>query len=192
MRRFSAFFFVFFVFLFMSPFAFANCSIHYGNDAQNHGHPCWKLYGDVMQWAIPAGALGWSLFDGDSDGVSRLTASYGSTMIVSYGLKALVRRDRPYPHISQDSFPSGHTASAFSGSFYLWRRYGWRVGIVPSVLAAGVGYSRVITKWHHPTDVIGATFLAAGFSFLLVKSRSREVKIDSAKDGMAVVYHTEF
>jgi undecaprenyl-diphosphatase len=65
------------------------------------------------------------------------------------------------------SFPSGHTANNFAVAAVLmafYRRRGWL--FLP--IAAGVGYSRIYTGSHWPTDVVFSTFLGLGLGFLMV------------------------
>ncbi|MBN2794281.1 MAG: phosphatase PAP2 family protein [Clostridia bacterium] len=85
------------------------------------------------------------------------------TQIIVQGIKRLIHRIRPYfkikdlnienPPTCQYSFPSGHTASAFSIAFGL-------SNFVPSLqifflgTAILVGLSRMILGYHYPTDVL--------------------------------------
>jgi membrane-associated phospholipid phosphatase len=91
----------------------------------------------------------------------------GATLAVEWPIKALFRRRRPFIDIVRAlvigrrpdgwSFPSGHTAAAFSGAWVLstvWPRK------APSffALAACVGFSRIYVGAHYPGDVFsGAT-----------------------------------
>ncbi|MDR0304987.1 MAG: phosphatase PAP2 family protein [Chitinispirillales bacterium] len=92
----------------------------------------------------------------------------GSTAILSYSLKYAVGRPRPFQDQNKrgDSFPSGHTAAAFSGAAYWHARYGWRAGIPAYVLASAVGYSRVWSGWHYWTDVAAGAIIGITFSHL--------------------------
>ena len=66
--------------------------------------------------------------------------------------------DRTRPNGEHWSFPSGHTASAFTVAPILNSRFGWRVGVPAYALAIATGLGRVEEHWHFPSDVIaGAT-----------------------------------
>lgn len=65
------------------------------------------------------------------------------------------------------SFPSGHTINCFSAALVcavFYRRRGW-LAFIP---AAVVGYSRIYTGNHWPSDVVATVFIAFGSTFLLL------------------------
>jgi undecaprenyl-diphosphatase len=65
------------------------------------------------------------------------------------------------------SFPSSHTMNAFSVATVcaiFYRRRGW-LAFLPALL---VGYSRIYTGSHWPSDVLISIVLALGTTFLLV------------------------
>lgn len=65
---------------------------------------------------------------------------------------------------SNGSFPSGHTVAAFSVATVISRRYGHRHKWVPVVaygLSAVIGFSRISTSAHFPSDV----FLGAALGY---------------------------
>jgi membrane-associated phospholipid phosphatase len=75
---------------------------------------------------------------------------------VVFALKTSI--DRTRPNGEHWSFPSGHTASAFTVAPILNSRFGWRVGVPAYALAVATGLGRVEDHWHFPSDVIaGAT-----------------------------------
>lgn len=91
-------------------------------------------------------------------------------------IKKLTSRTRPYDahdHIvplkrERDySFPSGHTAAAFSCSFAL---YSLTLVALTPVLAVAllIGYSRVRLGMHYPSDVIAGGVLGILLTFLLL------------------------
>ena len=125
--------------------------------------------GDVLQYALPLSAGAYSIAIRDGEGVRSLIYSFASTYILTYSLKHAVGRPRPFhdPDYRGDSFPSGHTASAFTGAAYWQRRYGWKFGIPAYLLAATCGYSRVWSGWHYWTDVIAGAAIGTGFVYLL-------------------------
>jgi len=77
-------------------------------------------------------------------------------------LKFTVQRERPDGSNTQ-SFPSGHSASAFATATVLQRHYGWKIGIPATVVAAYVATARVHDNKHYLSDVIfgGAMGVAA-------------------------------
>lgn len=72
------------------------------------------------------------------------------------GLKSLTRVERP-DGTSKNSFPSGHTATAFAGAEFLWQEYKDRsiwYGISGYVVASGTGAFRMVNNRHWLTDVV--------------------------------------
>ena len=101
--------------------------------------------------------------------------SVAGAFAVTYGLKYIVGRDRPYerypdrvhPYSLEDSpsFPSGHTATAFALATSLSIRYPKWYVIAPSALwACSVGISRMNEGVHYPSDVLAGAALGAGFA----------------------------
>ena len=91
--------------------------------------------------------------------------SVAGAFVVTYGMKYLVDRQRPYDrwpgrvypysHESSPSFPSGHTASAFALATSLSLKYPKWYVIAPSALwACSVGMSRMNEGVHYPSDVL--------------------------------------
>jgi membrane-associated phospholipid phosphatase len=97
------------------------------------------------------------------------------TFALTYGMKYLVGRMRPYErypelvhpysHPHGSSFPSGHTASAFALATSLCIKYPKWYVIAPSALwACSVGISRMNEGVHYPTDVLAGAAIGAGFA----------------------------
>jgi len=121
--------------------------------------------GNVAAIALPASGLLVAAAHDDGTGVVQLAKAYASAMAVVYVLKPLVDRQRPDG--GSQSFPSGHSASAFAGAAFLQMRYGWRYGVPAYALAGFVAYSRVEAKRHWTSDVIvgGAIGVASNMVF---------------------------
>jgi membrane-associated phospholipid phosphatase len=129
-----------------------------------------EKYGDIGQFAIPAIAAGISWYQGDYDGLKEFGYALLSTTATVEVLKHTV--DATRPNGGDMSFPSGHTAWAFSGASYLQMRYGWSYGLPAYVAAGAVGWSRVESDNHYWRDVIAGAAIATGFSYLFTSPKS--------------------
>ena len=102
-------------------------------------------------------------------------------IIANLTLKPLVARVRPYNvntaidiiihKPSSYSFPSGHTAQAFTAAFALY--FGKSKFALPMMITAIlIGFSRLYFYVHYPTDVLGGIIigcLSAYLAYILVK-----------------------
>ena len=107
----------------------------------------------------------------------------GESILVSsvftYALKNTVKRQRPFSadslivragHGGGYSFPSGHTAEAFSLATSLSLSYPKWYVVVPAYLWAGtVAYSRMYLGVHYPTDIVAGALVGGGSAFLTYK-----------------------
>lgn len=122
--------------------------------------------GTAVALAVPLAAGVISLYKQDREGVVQLVLDTALTVGTAYGLKQIVREQRP-DHSNFGSFPSNTAAIAFAPAQYLWQRYGWEYG-VPAYAAAGfVGYSRVDANKHHWWDVAASAGLSLGYNALI-------------------------
>jgi membrane-associated phospholipid phosphatase len=126
--------------------------------------------GDVLQYAVPLAALGATWHYDDSEGRWQLLKSYGTTVLATFALKAAFNNTSwgTRPDGGSHSFPSGHTASACSGGFFLQQRYGWEWGAPALAAAVYTGYTREKEGEHHTRDVIAGCALAWGVSKFFV------------------------
>ncbi|MEH6452575.1 MAG: phosphatase PAP2 family protein [Psychromonas sp.] len=118
--------------------------------------------GDMIQILIPATGLFATWMYDDLEGAKQLTYSLGTTVLTVQGLKYVVGRNRPN-NSAWNSFPSGHTAAAFSGASFLQSRYGASWGIPAYTAATFVGVSRIHGNRHYAGDVVAG----AGTAFLI-------------------------
>ncbi|KAA3622870.1 MAG: PAP2 family protein, partial [Flavobacterium sp.] len=136
------------------------------------GHEQWEFVlegsGDVLQIALPAGAAMLTLIKGDYQGTKQLAFSYGTTLALTYSLKYIIAKRRPEGREQYDAFPSGHTASAFSGASFIQRRYGWKYGWAAYVLAGVVGVSRMEGPdgYHDFWDVLAGATVGISSTYL--------------------------
>lgn len=128
---------------------------------------------DFTQYAPMAAVYGLNLFGvkGKHDFVDRtiiLSTAYALMGITVNSLKTITKVERP-DGSSLNSFPSGHTATAFMGAEFLRREY-WDVspwiGVAGYAVAAGTGFFRMYNNRHWLTDVAAG----AGIGILSVQA----------------------
>ena len=105
-------------------------------------------------------------------------AAYAMTAVFVNSMKYSVRQLRP-DNSAHNSFPSGHTATVFTGVEILYQEYKhsqpW-VGITGYVVATGVGLLRIYNNRHWASDVVagaGIGILSAKLSYLLFPYTSK-------------------
>ena len=102
-----------------------------------------------------------------SDRLIITTASYISLGIMVNSLKYTICEMRP-DGSRANSFPSGHTATAFMGAELVRLEYGAAYGAGAYIVAGAVGFLRVYNNRHWVTDVIagaGVGILSARISY---------------------------
>jgi hypothetical protein len=97
-----------------------------------------------------------------------LATSYVMMSATTLGIKSWTQIERP-DGSSTNSFPSGHTATAFAGAEFLWQEYKdvniW-YGISGYAVAAGTGFFRIYNGRHWLSDVA----MGAGIGILSTKA----------------------
>ena len=104
--------------------------------------------------------------------------AYAMTAVFVNSMKYTIRQLRP-DNSTRNSFPSGHTATVFTGVEMLYQEYKhsepW-VGITGYVVATGVGLLRIYNNRHWASDVTagaGIGILSAKLSYLLFPYTSK-------------------
>jgi len=141
-------------------------------------------YGDVARYALPAGAAILALSKDDTEGLKQLFASGAVTLSTTYALKYAV--DDTRPNGGRRSFPSGHTAWAFTGAAFIHHRYGWEWGVPAEFAATAVAISRIDGNYHRWRDVVASAVIAHTSAFFLVDRLDERVTLMplmGARDG---------
>lgn len=120
--------------------------------------------GDFLQIAVPAVGLATAFYLDDDEGKIQFYKSFGTTWLITHGLKNTVKKERPDGSNDQ-SFPSGHTSAAFQGAAFIHKRYGLNYGLAAYAAASYVGYSRVNSDKHDNADVIAGAVIGTLSSF---------------------------
>jgi len=150
---------------------------------------------DFLQWAPGAAvyALNLSGIKGKHNFKDR-TVIYASSLLlmsgIVTGLKHYTNLERP-DHSSDNSFPSGHTATAFVNAEFLFQEYRdvslW-YGVTGYLAASTVGIYRVVNNRHWITDVIGGAgigILSTKFCYFL----HERIKFNRRRNLLAMPYY---
>ena len=124
----------------------------------------WGTASDLMAAGLPLLAGAATLVNNDTEGTRQLLLSAGSAVAVAEVLKSTVHSTRP-DGSDQQSFPSAHTALAFSAATFIDRRYGAQYGAWTPALygvAALTGVARVEADKHHWVDVLAGGAIGWG------------------------------
>ena len=157
---------------------------------------------DYLQYLPVVSTYGLSLLGAKArhsylDRTFLIATSYLTMGILVNGLKYTVREPRPTG--ARNSFPSGHTATAFMGAELVRMEYKdasvW-YGVGAYVVATGVGVLRVWNERHWATDVLagaGIGILSARVAYWLLPFERRLFGLDKkqkASDMVAVPYYS--
>jgi len=126
------------------------------------------LYGETVITALatPSGEDSKQWIANKARGVAVEATVLGITAGVTAGLKEAVNRTRP--NGSDASFPSGHTSGAFASSTLSNRNLGsismpsvprTSIRVANLLLSTGVGWARVESGHHYPSDVLAGAAL---------------------------------
>lgn len=148
---------------------------HYNNQKMSESN---SHLGDMMGSGL-VGALtlgGQYFFDGDENHYQSHARSLVYNTIVTGVMKVSFGRQRPGNSDSHQSFPSGHTSTAFATATSLTYAYGWKAAVVAYPLAAFVGLSRLADDAHWASDVVGGAFVG----FIIARASAYEIATDSS------------
>ena len=119
-----------------------------------------NIWGDM--WVqVPLAVGAWSYGSLTDNGeVAGLGYDLSRSLLLTYGVTAVIKHavDRERPNGDGLSFPSGHTAAAFSTAGVVTRRYGGWAGGITVGLGVLTALGRIEDEKHYASDVVaGAT-----------------------------------
>ena len=126
-----------------------------------------------------------------TDRVMAGVTAYAVMALVNNVMKFSFREKRPDSN-QRNSFPSGHTATAFTGAELMRIEYGNGVGLAAYVVAGSVGILRIYNDRHWINDVIGGAavgILSARIAYWLLPWERKLFKLDkrNAKESVSVM-----
>lgn len=165
----------------------------------------YSKYGDLMGQLVPNAAyvLGQAIagYSGSGQGYARALGMFKATAYasgVTTVIKYSVREPRPNNHQDRNSFPSGHSTTAFAFAGYVLEEHGWAWGAPSLALAGFVGASRINDNKHRLHDVLagGTIGLAYGIGIAKIQKKKGETMgyfspiVDRSTQGVA--WYREF
>lgn len=154
--------------------------------AGNQPMGSYSEYGDLLGQLVPNAAysLGMFAYGHFSDNERANERAWSMIKATTYAsivttvLKYTVQEERPGDG-ARNSFPSGHTTTAFAFASYVGAEHGWAWGIPAYLMAAGVGFSRINDNAHWMNDVVAGAAIgtAYGLGISLLNKKEREGKI---------------
>jgi membrane-associated phospholipid phosphatase len=125
-------------------------------------------------------------------GMFKATAySVGVTSVLKY----TVREPRPNNIKEKNSFPSGHSTSAFAFSGYVAAEHGWGWGSLALLTSAFTAYSRINDNRHFLHDVVGGATIGWVYGWGMSRYQSGKAEtsatyapiVDGGTYGVAMV-----
>tara|TARA_Y100001954_G_scaffold221011_1_gene256698 strand:+ start:1216 stop:1737 length:522 start_codon:yes stop_codon:yes gene_type:complete len=136
-------------------------------------------WGDYNQFTVPLLSLGFSWYKKDYKSLELLAKSYITTQGITHFTKKIINAKRP--NGGNHSFPSGHTASAFTGVNFLYKHYGPTYALPALLIASSVGHSRIKGKYHTLFDVVCGALLSIGIDeFYYRKMELKPIRVGGA------------
>lgn len=121
--------------------------------------------------------------------IAVVVTSYAAMGTMVRGIKWVINEERP-DSSKKNSFPSGHTATSFTGAELIRIEYGPAAGGCAYALATGIAFMRLYNDRHWLNDVIGGAgfgILSARVGYWLLPIERRLFKWDQSSVTTAVV-----
>jgi len=136
-------------------------------------------FGDLSGQGLPnalyaGGMIVASYFGTDLSGprAQMMIMTTAEAVLITTVLKYTIRQERP-DSTQRNSFPSGHSTSAFAFASVVGAEHGWRWGVPAYLLAGFAGWSRINDNKHYLHDVLaGATVgISTGLGIYYARER---------------------
>ncbi len=128
----------------------------------------WGTASDIGVGSLVLWSIGVPAVKGDTQGALQSGASVVVGFGAAQGLKQVFPEQRP-DGSGNDSFPSGHTATAFAAATSILDRRGLAEGIPALALASFVGVARVKADKHHWYDVVAGAAIGSASGLLITR-----------------------
>lgn len=151
-------------------------------------------FGDLAGQLVPNAIymLGQSLaaVNGDPKGYDRAmgmfkASAYAATLTT--GLKYAIREPRPGKTSERNSFPSGHSTTAFAFSGYVLEEHGWSWGAPALVISSFVGVSRINDNRHYLHDVLAGATIGMAYGIGISKVDKKKAEGTENKEALTIV-----
>lgn len=152
-------------------------------------------FGDLSGQLLPNAiySLGQMLsgVNGDPEGYRRslgmLKASAYASAVTTV-LKYSIREPRPINgHDERNSFPSGHTTTAFAFGGYVLGEHGWAWGAPALALSTFVGISRINDNRHFLHDVLAGATIGLSYGIGIAKVDKSKKENGEKESGLTIV-----
>lgn len=118
-----------------------------------------------------------------SERVAVAAVAYIAFAALNNAMKFAINEQRP-DSFKMNSFPSGHTGTAFVGAELMRAEYGWGYGLAAYAMASGVAFMRLYNGRHWLNDVIagaGVGILSARIGYWMLPLNRKIFKMDRRK-----------
>lgn len=125
-----------------------------------HAQDATTRNGNALTVGLPVVAAGLAWANQDMVGLTQLAKSEAATVVLAEVMKTATHQTRPNGK-DDKSFPSRHTAVAFSAAQFMQMKGGWEYGAPAYLAASYVANSRVEAREHRWRDVVAGAATGA-------------------------------
>lgn len=151
-------------------------------------------FGDLAGQLVPNAlyAIGQSLagVSGDPKGYNRAIGMMKASMYaasVTTVLKYAIREPRPGKTNEKNSFPSGHSTTAFAFSGYVLEEHGWAWGAPALALSSFVAASRLNDNRHYLHDVLSGAAIGLAYGIGISKLDKQKTEREKESGSLSIV-----